>query len=81
MRMKAVKCWLTILGFVLLTPVLSSAHETHKGCDPYDYYHHKCNKVTAEEGGSAAAYLLGVGVTCLGGVLISSRLRRLNRLP
>lgn len=75
MRTKVVKCWLAIIAFVLLMPLLSAAEESDgkKGCEPS---HQKC-KVAADEGGGAAAYLLGVGLTCLGGVFVSSRLRRL----
>jgi len=67
------KCWLTIFAFFVFVPVLS-AGELKKGCDPWDYK--KC-KVTADEGGSTGAYLLGVGVTCLGAAFFSARQRRL----
>jgi len=75
MRMKVAKFGLTLFAFLLLMPMLLTAQGS--GAPPCDPYSSRC-QVTAEESGGAASYLLGVGVTCLGGVFISSRLRRLQ---
>jgi len=65
------KWWLAIAVLVLLTPVLSAEPHRHKkdGCDGRESA--RCQQVP--EGGSAAAYLLGAGVACLGAMFIRSR--------
>ena len=60
-----------ILALVLLTPVVSTAERPRKGCDDRDRDSAACRQVP--EGGSAATYLLGAGILCLGGMLVRSR--------
>jgi len=67
------KWWLAIAVLVLLTPVLSAEPHRHHGggCDSRDPDSAKCQQVP--EGGSAATYVLGAGVACLGAMFIRSR--------
>jgi len=76
MKMRSSKWWLAVAALVLLTPVLSSANEPDKkkGCDKDADDPRRCLQV--DEGGSAAAYLIGAGVTCLGAMLLRSRLAK-----
>jgi len=68
------KKWLLIGALILMTPVLSLAQRDHqdrdhkKGCGPHE---HGCQQLS--EGGSAASYLLAVGATCFGAMLVRSR--------
>lgn len=68
------KKWLLIGALLLLTPVLSLAQHTDrrdrepKRCNPHE---RGCQQVP--DGGSAASYLLAVGATCLGAMVVRSR--------
>lgn len=69
------KKWLLIGALVLMTPVLSLAQHTDHGdrghkreCNPHE---RGCQQVP--DSGSAASYLLAVGATCLGAMLVRSR--------
>jgi len=68
------KWWLAVAALLLLTPALSATrqHEKEKGCGARDDRDKKCRQVP--EGGSTAAYLLGAGVTCIGAMVLRSRL-------
>jgi hypothetical protein len=71
---KEPKKWLLLGALVLLIPVFSVAQplnkekdkDKDKGCR-----NEKCRQVP--DGGSTANYLLAVGATCLGAVLVRSR--------
>jgi hypothetical protein len=65
------KWWRAIAVLVLLTPMLSAEPYHHKkdGCDARESA--KCRQVP--EGGSAATYLLGAGIACLGAMFLRSR--------
>jgi hypothetical protein len=70
------KRWLAIGIIVFLTSVFSLAKPTEsgkKGCAEVDARGKKCRQIP--DGGSAAAYLLMAGSTCLGAMFIGSRLR------
>jgi len=71
MTVKEPRKWLLLGALVLLIPVFSVAQPSNnaKGCEYRDY--RKCRQVP--EGGSAAGYLLAVGATCLGAMLVRSR--------
>jgi len=63
------KCLLAVVALLCITPA-SFANRPYKDKD-------KCrqgvNCQKVPEGGSAAIYLLGAGITCLGAMLIRSR--------
>jgi hypothetical protein len=46
-------------------------------CDDRDRREHRCGQVP--EGGSAAIYLLGAGVTCLGAMFVRARSAQVAR--
>lgn len=68
------KKWLLTGALVLMTAVLSFAQHTdhgdrgHKVCKPHE---RGCPQMP--DGGSAAGYLLAVGATCVGAMLVRSR--------
>jgi hypothetical protein len=69
MTVKEPKKWLLLGALVLLTPVFTFAHSPKdSGCG---LRKEKCRQVP--DGGSAASYLLAVGATCLGAMLVRSR--------
>ncbi len=65
------KCLLAVVAFLCIAPA-SFANKPYK-----DKEKDKCrpgvNCKQLPEGGSAAIYLLGAGITCLGAMLIRSR--------
>jgi hypothetical protein len=64
------KLMLVALVLVCLAPVsLVARPRDERGCDPRR--DRRCQQVP--EGGSAAIYLLGAGITCLGAMAIRSR--------
>jgi hypothetical protein len=68
------KWWLALAALLLVTPAFSAAQRADKakGCGNHDRDDRKCRQVP--EGGSAPAYLLGAGATCLGAMFVRSRL-------
>jgi|KBSMisStaDraftv2_1062788.scaffolds.fasta_scaffold497893_1 hypothetical protein len=65
--------WRAIGALVLLTSVVSFAKPNDKGkkgCSPHD------NCLQVPDGGSAAAYLLIAGSSCLGAMAIRTRLKK-----
>jgi len=68
------KFWLALV-FLALSP-LSFAAPHKKGCDS-DRRGDGCSQMP--EGGTASVYLLGAGLTCLGGILVRSRLAKSNQ--
>ena len=78
---KAARKWW--LGAGLLLCLLPSSFALMPDADKPD--HHKCKprencREQVPEGGSAAIYLLGAGLTCLGAVFIRSRASKPNHL-
>lgn len=70
------KRWLLIGALALLTPTLAVAQHGDKhgggGCDNRDSRNSRgCQPVP--DGGSAAGYLLAVGASCLGAIVLRSR--------
>lgn len=68
------KRWLLIGALALLMPSLAVAHpDRHKGgCDNRDSRNSRgCQQVP--DGGTTAGYLLAVGATCLGAMVLRSR--------
>lgn len=64
--------WLLLGAVVLLTPMLLSAKpKPKKGCGD-DSFHGDRNCQQVPEGGTSAGYLLALGATCLGAMLIRS---------
>jgi hypothetical protein len=61
------KWWLGAALLLCLVPSSFAVKPDHHKCKPDS----KCRQVP--EGGSAAIYLLGAGVTCLGAMFIRSR--------
>ncbi len=66
--------WLLLGAVVLLTPMLASA-KPKKTCGGDDSFHGDRNCQQVPEGGSNAAYLLALGATCLGAMMLRSRLQ------
>ena len=61
------KWWLAVVAVLCLTPAASAVHkDKHKRYMP--------------EGGSAAVYLLGAGITCLGAMVVRSRFPKPKQL-
>jgi hypothetical protein len=69
------KALLGIVALVLLTPVLSSAKPDH-GKKDCDFYAGKKCQQQVPDGGSTTAYLLTAGISVMGAMLITSRLRK-----
>jgi hypothetical protein len=59
------KWWLAVVAVLCLAPVASAKHK---------------HKTSVPEGGSAAVYLLGAGITCLGAMVVRSRFPRPKQL-
>lgn len=71
------KTWLAIGTLILMTSVFSVAQQAErskKGCGE-DFRHSDKKCAHVPDGGSTLAYLLMVGSTCLGGLLVRSRLK------
>ncbi len=66
------KWWLAaaLLCLMPATMVARPQRDRDRGCDP-GHRDRRCQQVP--EGGSAAIYLLGIGVTCLGAMFLRSR--------
>ena len=64
--------WLLLGAVVLLTPILASA-KPKKTCGGDDSFHGDRNCQQVPEGGSSAGYLLALGATCLGAMMLRSR--------
>jgi hypothetical protein len=60
------KWWLAVVAVLCLVPAASAKHK------------HRTTSVP--EGGSAAVYLLGAGITCLGAMVVRSRSARPKQL-
>ncbi len=68
------KWWLGLLAFLCLASTTFGAQdEARKKCD--DKHPRNCT-TRASEGGSSLVYVLGAGVTCLGAMLVRSRLAK-----
>jgi len=69
--------WLVAGALVLLTPAFLIAHpgKPKGGCSDDSWRNDGKNCQAVPEGGSSAAYLLALGATCLGAMLVRSRLR------
>jgi hypothetical protein len=64
------KWWLAAVVICCLAPAAFADRDHGHGCDPRHDRH--CQQVP--EGGSAAIYLFGAGVTCFGAMFLRSRL-------
>jgi hypothetical protein len=60
------KWWLAVVAVLCLAPVASAKH--------------KKTRTSVPEGGSAAVYLLGAGITCLGAMVVRSKSARPKQL-
>lgn len=65
------KKWLLLGALVLLTPIFSVAQHTDKQREGCSFREPRCRQVP--DGGSAVSYLLAVGATCLGAMVVRSR--------
>ena len=68
------KWWVALVVFLGLAPVLFAVqdHNNYRRGDPIR--HENFQPLTVPEGGSSLVYLLGAGVTCLGAMLVRSRI-------
>jgi len=64
------KWWLGVALLLCLPPSSFALERDHNKCRP----EWKCRQVP--EGGSAAIYLLGAGITCLGAMFIRARVSK-----
>lgn len=68
------KHWLLVLvalGCLAPAAFADRGQDKDRECDPHDRNRHCVQQVP--EGGSAAMYILGAGLTCLGALFLSSR--------
>jgi len=65
------KWWLAAILIVCLAPLSLADRGRGHGCEPHS---RGCQQVP--EGGSAAVYLLGAGLTCFGAIFLRSRIAR-----
>jgi len=67
------KWWLVSVALLLLSPVILTAQhaDKKKGCDVRDH-DKKCRQVPDRS--SSTIYLIAAGATCLGAMLVRSRL-------
>jgi hypothetical protein len=70
MSNRKAKWWLAAVAICCLAPAAFADRDRAQGCDPKHNRH--CEQVP--EGGSAAIYLFGAGVTCFGAMFLRSRL-------
>jgi len=74
------KWWLAVVALCCLSTAAFAERNKDRGwppshgCDPR--LQKNCQKVQAPEGGSAAIYLLGAGLTCFGAMFLRSRLTK-----
>jgi hypothetical protein len=62
------KWLLAVVALCCLAPAAFADGHHRRGCDPCD---RNCQQVP--EGGSAALYLLGAGLTCIGAMFLRSK--------
>lgn len=70
------KWWLGLVALLCLAPATFAVQvrdEAKKKCDPK---HPKNCPTRVPEGGSSLVYVLGAGVTCLGAMLVRSRVAK-----
>jgi hypothetical protein len=68
---KTKKLWLAIAMICCVAPATFADHNHGCGRDPRD-----CHQQSVPEGGTAAIYILGVGLTCAGAMLLRSRIAK-----
>jgi hypothetical protein len=68
--MKNAKWWLAAILIACIAPT-ALADKDHKRCEP-----HSKNCKQVPEGGSAAIYVLGAGLTCFGAMFFRSRINK-----
>jgi hypothetical protein len=75
MKSKNRKWWLAVVGLLCLAPTAFAVRDPPKSkrCDPGRSIN--C-RTTVPEGGSCLVYVLGAGVTCLGAMLVRSRVAK-----
>jgi len=64
------KWWLGMIAICCLVP---AAFADRHRCDPHDRDHDRNCPQQVPEGGSAAVYLLGAGLTCFGAMYLRSK--------
>ena len=69
MSNRKAKWWLAAVVICCLAPAAFAGRDRAQGCDPKHDKH--CQQVP--EGGSAAIYLFGAGLTCFGAMFLRSR--------
>ncbi len=74
MSNKKGKYWLAVVAFCCLSP---AAFAGHQGPPPPPPCHGRdCKSTPVPEGGSAAIYLLGAGLTCIGAMFLRSKVAK-----
>jgi hypothetical protein len=72
MSKKKGKFWLAVVALCCLSPAAFARH--HDPPPPPPCHGRNCNPMAVPEGGSAAIYLLGAGLTCVGAMFLRSKL-------
>ena len=70
MSNRKAKWWLAAVAICCLVPAAFADRDRTQRCDPEHNKH--CQQVP--EGGSAAIYLFGAGLTCFGAIFLRSRI-------
>lgn len=72
------KWWLGLVALLCLAPAAFAVqdHNNLRRSNPPRRREDPLQPVTVPEGGSALVYLLGAGVTCLGAMLLRSRVAK-----
>jgi hypothetical protein len=68
------KWWLALVALLCMVPGAYAKPDRARRCDEQRGNARKCQQVP--DGGSAAVYLLGAGITCLGAIFVRSRASR-----
>lgn len=70
------KWWLALVALLFMVPGAYAAKpDRARKCGEH-WNGRNCLQVQVPEGGSAAVYVLGVGITCFGAMFIRSRVSR-----
>jgi hypothetical protein len=77
MNNKNGKWWLAVVVLCCLSPVAFARH--HDPQPPRPCHGRDCRWTAVPEGGSAAIYLLGAGLTCIGAMVLRSKLPKLTQ--
>jgi len=76
MKRTNLKRWLAVALFCLVPITALAGSERSK---PRDHHQRPANTLRVPEGGSSLEYMLGVGLACVGAILVRSRTANLKQ--